>query len=64
MTSTLESSALRNRRYNLTPMSSGSVSSQPIGTCGSVRVRARYCNELIMPADEYTLLRDVSSNLS
>ncbi|CAK8676614.1 unnamed protein product [Clavelina lepadiformis] len=45
--------------YSLVPSSTGSIVSASSTSCGSVRVRARYCNELIMPAEEYNLLKDL-----
>nr|XP_002127238.1 ras GTPase-activating protein 1 [Ciona intestinalis] len=43
--------------HNLTPISTGSVSATPAPSCGSVRIRARYSNELIMPVEEYEMLK-------
>nr|CAB3265445.1 ras GTPase-activating protein 1 [Phallusia mammillata] len=57
--SKLNSGKIVDTWYNLIPLSTGSISSQPSTSCGSVRVRARYCNELIMPADEYKLLKEL-----
>uniref|UniRef100_H2Y687 Ras GTPase-activating protein 1 n=1 Tax=Ciona savignyi TaxID=51511 RepID=H2Y687_CIOSA len=34
----------------------------PAPSCGSVRIRARYSNELIMPSDEYDMLKKLISS--
>ena len=60
-------------RYNLIPITNygvGGVSSIAINSSpvhpqlGSLRIRARYCNELIMPFEEYKLLQKVRMNSS
>ena len=50
----------RRSRYNLTSSSGGGTAQAPNSSpCGSLRVRARYCDELIMPSSEYNLLLEV-----
>ena len=45
-------------------MGAGNATSpSPSSACGSVRVRARYSNELIMPTSEYEILKDVSIDM-